>query len=169
MPGMSGIRSWRSVARVAELEIRLARREDLAAIVQLLADDPLGRTREEFRERLPAGYYAAFERIDADPRVELVVAELDGEIVGTLQLMFLPHLTHGGGMRAQVEAVRVDSRYRNRGLGQELMGWAIERAREEGCTLMQLTTNIARKDAHRFYQRLGFVPSHVGMKLDLHS
>lgn len=147
--------------------MRRARREDLPAIVRLLADDPLGRTREAISERLPEGYYAAFERIDTDPRVELVVAELDGEIVGTLQLMFLPHLTHGGGTRAQVEAVRVDSRHRSRGLGRRMMQWAIERAREEGCSLMQLTTNVARRDAHRFYERLGFVPSHVGMKLDL--
>lgn len=147
--------------------MRRARREDLPGIVRLLADDPLGRTREAFSERLPEGYYTAFERIDADPRVELVVAELDGEIVGTLQLMFLPHLTHGGGTRAQVEAVRVDARHRSRGLGRRMMQWAIERAREEGCSLMQLTTNVARTDAHRFYARLGFVPSHVGMKLDL--
>jgi GNAT superfamily N-acetyltransferase len=152
---------------VGELSVRRARREDLPAVVRLLADDPLGSTREEFREPLPEGYYAAFERIDADPRFELVVAELDGEIVGTLQLMFLPHLTHGGGTRAQVEAVRVGARHRSLGLGRRMMLWAIERAREEGCTLMQLTTNAARKDAHRFYERLGFVPSHVGMKLDL--
>jgi GNAT superfamily N-acetyltransferase len=152
---------------MAEMTVRRATRADLPAIVRLLFDDPLGRTREEYRDPLPEGYVRAFERIDADPRVELVVVELDGAIVGTLQLMFLPHLTRGGGTRAQVEAVRIDGRYRNRGLGGELMRWAIERARAEGCGLMQLTTNVARADAHRFYKRLGFVPSHVGMKLDL--
>ena len=152
---------------MSRVTVRRALRADLPDIVRLLADDPLGQSREQYRDPLPESYYEAFERIDADPRVELVVAEIDGEIVGTLQLMFLPHLTRGGGMRGQIEAVRVDERYRNRGLGRYLMAWAIDRAREQGCRMVQLTTNAARVDAHRFYERLGFVGSHVGMKLEL--
>lgn len=152
---------------MAELTVRQATRADLPTIIRLLFDDSLGRAREEYRVPLPDGYVQAFERIDADPRIELVVAELDGDVVGTLQLMFLPHLSHGGGTRAQVEAVRIDSRHRGSGLGTQFMRWAIERARDEDCSVVQLTTNVARTDAHRFYERLGFVPSHVGMKLDL--
>ena len=147
--------------------VRRATRADLPAIVRLLADDPLGRARECYAEPLPASYYAAFARIDADPAHELVVAEVAGEVAGTLQLSLLPYLTYQGGTRAQIEAVRVDRRFRGHGLGQRLITWAIERAREAGCHLVQLTTNASREDARRFYTRLGFVPSHIGMKLDL--
>src|SRR5437763_235373 len=136
------------------MTVRRAARADLPAIVRLLFDDALGRTREEYRDPLPEGYVRAFEQIDAGPRMELIVAEIEGEVVGTLQLMFLPHLSRGGGTRAQVEAVRIDSRYRNTGLGTRLMEWTIQRAREEGCDQMQLTSNAVRKDAHRFYERL---------------
>lgn len=151
----------------AALVIRRAVRGDVPAIVRLLADDELGRLRESADEPLPESYFAAFEAIDGDPRQELVVVERAGEVIGTLQLTFLPYLTYRGGMRAQIEAVRVDQRHRDLGIGRQLFLWAIGRAREEGCHLVQLTTNASRGDAHRFYERLGFVPSHVGMKLDL--
>ena len=151
----------------ARLVIRRAVRADVAAIVRLLADDELGSQREQATEPLPEAYYAAFAAIDGDPRNELVVIERAGEVIGTLQLTFLPYLTHRGGLRAQIEAVRVDRRCRDLGIGGHLFEWAIGRAREAGCRMVQLTTNASRGDAHRFYERLGFVPSHVGMKLDL--
>jgi GNAT superfamily N-acetyltransferase len=149
------------------ITIRPATRADIPAIVHLLADDPLGRLRERDEDPLPAAYYAAFAQIDGDPRHRLVVVEAQGEVVGTLQLTMLPYLTHQGGTRAQIEAVRVDRRYRSRSVGQALFEWAIEQARQAGCRLVQLTTNAEREDAHRFYARLGFVASHIGMKLDL--
>jgi GNAT superfamily N-acetyltransferase len=149
------------------LVIRRATRGDIPAIVRLLADDELGQERESAEEPLPPSYFAAFEAIDGDPRHELVVVERAGEVIGTLQLTFLPYLTYRGGTRAQIEAVRVDRRHRDLGIGLRLLTWAIGRAREEGCHLVQLTTNASRGDARRFYERLGFVPSHLGMKLDL--
>jgi GNAT superfamily N-acetyltransferase len=150
-----------------DLTIRRADRADIPAIVHLLADDPLGWQRERDEDPLSSAYYEAFERIDGDPRNQLVVVEAQGEVVGTLQLTMLPYLTHQGGTRAQIEAVRVDKRYRSRGVGQVLFEWAVEQARQTGCRMVQLTTNAEREDAHRFYTRLGFVASHVGMKLDL--
>ena len=149
------------------LQFRLATREDVPAIVQMLAEDQLGAQRERFETPLPQPYYDAFDVIDMDPNQELVVAELDGEVVGTLQLMFLPSLGYQGGTRAQVESVRVVQRLRGQGIGADMMGWAIERARQRGCHLMQLTSHASRKDAHRFYERLGFNLSHVGMKIEL--
>lgn len=147
--------------------VRRATRADVPAIVRLLADDPLGQQRERDQDPLPDTYYDAFARIDADPRNELVVVEAHGEVIGTLHLTLLPYLTHQGGTRAQIEAVRVDRRYRSRGVGHALVAWAIERARQTGCRLVQLTTDARRPDARRFYEDLGFVGSHVGMKLDL--
>lgn len=155
--------------RVDEMNvtIRRATRVDIPDIVRLLADDPLGQHRESYSDPLPEIYFSAFERIDADPRNELMIAEVNGRVVGTLQLTLLPYLTYQGGTRAQIEAVRVDEAYRSRGLGRHLIEWAIERARQLGCHMVQLTTNAARPDALRFYERLGFVASHVGMKLEL--
>jgi GNAT superfamily N-acetyltransferase len=151
----------------AAITVRRAVGGDLPAIVRLLADDPLGQLRERDETPLPQSYFAAFEAIDGDPRNELVVVELADEVIGTLQLTILPYLTYQGGMRAQIEAVRVDRRFRDRGIGQRLFEWAIGRACERGCHMVQLTTNASRGEAHRFYERLGFVASHVGMKLDL--
>lgn len=150
-----------------DLSIRRATHADVREIVRLLADDPLGSQREQYREPLPDSYYEAFQEIDADRQQELVVASLDGHIIGTMQLTFIPSLTFQGGKRAQIEGVRVDGTYRGHGVGRKLMLWAIERARQEGCRLVQLTTNAARPDARRFYQSLGFTASHAGMKLDL--
>ncbi len=135
------------------------------AIVALLVDDPLGATRESEGEQ--AAYLTAFEAIDADPAHELVVLEDDGEVIGTLQLTLLPGLWRGGALRAQIEAVRIASSRRGQGLGEDLFRWAIDESRRRGAVIVQLTTDASREGAHRFYERLGFVASHVGMKLPL--
>lgn len=150
------------------LTFRRATRADVPDIVRLLSDDDLGQQRERCETPLPQVYYTAFEEIDQDIHNQLVVIEQNGAIIGTLQLTFLPSLSFQGGKRAQIESVRVDGRFRGQGIGQKLCQWAIEQARQAGCHTVQLTTNASRADAHRFYQRLGFVPSHVGMKLHLH-
>ena len=152
---------------MSEVLFRRARREDLPSIVRMLAEDDLGSQRERFVDPLPAPYYKAFEQIENDPNHELVVAELDGNIVGTLHLMFIPSISYQGGLRAQVESVRVDEKYRSRGIGSKMMKWAIERARGRDAHLVQLTTHRSREEAHRFYERLGFKGSHLGMKLSL--
>ncbi len=144
---------------------RPARREDVPLIVALLADDPIAAAREG--DPSDEAYLAAFQAIAADPRQELVVAEADGEVVGTMQLTFVPGLSRRGGERALIEAVRVGASMRGQGLGRAMMRWAIDRARERGCRMVQLTSDKARADAHRFYTSLGFVDSHVGFKLGL--
>lgn len=146
---------------------RTAVREDLPAIVRLLADDDLGSQREKCDEPLPHSYYLAFEQINSDSNHQLMVADLNGDVMGTLHLMFLPSISYQGGLRAQVESVRVDKKRQNRGIGSEMMKWAIEHARERGAHIVQLTTHRTRGDAHRFYERLGFTGSHLGMKLAL--
>ncbi|HEX3592614.1 MAG TPA: GNAT family N-acetyltransferase [Pseudonocardiaceae bacterium] len=148
----------------ATVTIRRARRADVPAIVALLADDPLGATREQPGD--PA-YLAAFDVLDADQHQLLVVADLAGEVVGTLQLTFLAGLSRRGATRAQIEAVRVRSDQRGGGLGGTLVRWAVDAAKDRGAALVQLTSDATRTDAHRFYERLGFVSSHVGMKLAL--
>jgi ribosomal protein S18 acetylase RimI-like enzyme len=150
-----------------EVTFRLARRSDLPAIVRLLAADELGSQRERYEDPLPQAYHAAFEQIEVDPNHELVVAELNGEVMGTLHLMFLPSVSFQGGLRAQIESVRIDKNYQNRGIGSELMNWIINRAGERGAYVVQLTSHQSRTDAHRFYERLGFKRSHLGMKLSL--
>jgi len=149
------------------IQFRQATQEDLPAIVQILAEDELGVGRERFETPLPPTYYTAFETIESDPNQEIIVVELDREIVGTLQLMFLPSLSYQGGTRAQIESVRVLQRLRGQGIGADMMRWAMERARQRGCHLMQLTSHKSRVDAHQFYEKLGFVMSHVGMKIEL--
>ena len=150
-----------------ELSIRKAKIDDLQTIVHMLADDFLGSQREKLQDSLPESYVKAFREIEADPNNELIVAELDGEVIGTLQLTYTPSLSFQGGKRATVESVRVDARYRGQGIGREMMIWAMERARENGCVSMQLTSHADRKDAHRFYENLGFKSTHVGMKIAL--
>ncbi len=152
---------------MAELTFRDAIAEDLPTIVRLYADDPLGRAREVLSDPLPERYLEAFHQIDADPRHRLVVVVQQEEIVGTLQLSFLPHLVLCGGERAQIEAVRVRSDRRGTGVGEGMLDWAVDQARRHGCVLVQLTTNSERDAAQRFYERLGFQPTHIGMKLDL--
>ena len=149
------------------LKFRKATLEDLPEIVRMLADDYLGAQRERFEDPLPESYVTAFEEIAADKNNELIVAETDGAVVGTLQITFTPSISFQGGKRATVESVRVDERYRGRGIGRELMLFAIDRARAEKCVSMQLTTNADRTDAHRFYENLGFRGTHRGMKLKL--
>lgn len=149
------------------IAFRPARREDLPSIVRMLAEDDLGSQRERFEDPLPEPYYKAFAEIEQDSNHELIVTELDGEVVGTLHLMFLPSISFQGGLRAQVESVRVDGKVRGRGIGSEMMKWAIGRARERDVHLVQLTSHKSRVDAHRFYERLGFEGSHLGMKLSL--
>lgn len=148
--------------------LRRAGAADVRAIVELIAADQLGATRDGVKtaEDL-AGYQRAFAAIDGDPAHLLVVAESGGRIVGTMQLSFLPGLARHGALRAQIEAVRVDAALRGQGLGAAMFGWAIEEARRRGCALVQLTTDKSRAGAHRFYERLGFAATHEGMKLAL--
>jgi GNAT superfamily N-acetyltransferase len=151
------------------LLFRRATTDDLPAIIHMLADDELGSQRELDVHPLPEPYRKAFEEIDGDPNHELIVAQFNDTVIGTLHLMFLPSLSYQGGLRAQVESVRVDRAHQNRQIGSQMMGYAIERARERGAHVLQLTTHNTRKDAHRFYERLGFKGSHLGMKLNLNS
>lgn len=144
---------------------RAARREDVPLIVSMLVDDALGAGREG--DPGDEVYLAAFDAIDADPRQELVVAEYDGTVAGTMQITYIPGLSRRGAERALIEAVRVHAAVRGQGLGRAMMRWAVERARERGCRMVQLTSDKARADAHRFYTSLGFVDSHVGFKLML--
>jgi ribosomal protein S18 acetylase RimI-like enzyme len=151
---------------ISSLTIRRARRDDVGVIVQMLADDPLGSARERLEDPLPPSYVRAFEALDRDPNIQLMVAE-DGEgaVVGCLQLCILPGLSSQGASRGLIEDVRVASRCRSRGIGEQLVQWAVAAARGRGCKLVELLTHNTRVDAQRFYKRLGFAPSHVGMTL----
>lgn len=151
---------------VAALTFRRARRADLPRLLALLADDVLGRNREAAASADPA-YAAAFAAIDADPNQQLLVAEADGTVVGMLQVTFIPGLSRQGSWRANVEAVRVAAELRGRGIGSQLMAQAEQLARERGCRLVQLTSDLQRADAHRFYTRLGYSASHAGFKKPL--
>jgi GNAT superfamily N-acetyltransferase len=151
----------------ADVRFRPATKDDLPAIVRLLADDALGARRERYAEPLPPSYGEAFDAIARDPNNELVVAELDGRVAGILQLTIVPSLTYQGRPRALIEGVRVDSNLRAQGLGRRMFEWAIARARQRNCHLLQLTTDKTRPEAIRFYLGLGFVASHEGMKLSL--
>lgn len=143
--------------------IRTARRDDVAAIIAMLADDHLGRARERIEDPLPQIYYDAFDRIARDANLTLVVAEDAGRVVGCLQLCILPGLSSQGASRALVEDVRVASVLRSRGIGEQLLQWAIGQARAKPCKLIELLTHNSRVDAQRFYERLGFERSHTGM------
>jgi GNAT superfamily N-acetyltransferase len=150
---------------VTDYTIRMARRHDIGAIVHMLADDQLGATRDDPGNLDP--YLRAFGEIDADPNQLLVVAVSDDEPIGTLQLTIIPGLARRGSLRGQIEAVRIRADHRGSGLGTAIMEWAIDESRRRGCTLVQLTSDISRTEAHRFYERLGFIPSHTGFKLKL--
>ena len=148
------------------MNFRKAEKSDVSKIVELLVNDKLGQQREDLRDPLPQQYYDAFERIDKDENQELIVVENEkGELIGTLQLTFIPYLTYQGGIRAQIEAVRVRADQRGQGIGEQIFRWAIARAQEKGAHLLQLTTDKKRPDALRFYEKLGFKASHEGMKL----
>ena len=147
------------------ISIRRARRDDVGAIVGMLADDALGRARERIEDPLPASYFDAFDRVDRDPNLALVVAEEQGRVVGCLQLCILPGLSSQGASRALIEDVRVASDRRSRGIGEQLVQWAIGEARARSCKLVELLTHHTRADAQRFYERIGFQRSHVGMTI----
>jgi GNAT superfamily N-acetyltransferase len=151
--------------KISGISFRPAKRADLPDIVRMLADDPLGSKREEFKTPLRKSYYAAFDAIERDPNNELLVACVANEVIGVLQLTYIPYLTYKGGWRALIEGVHVDARVRSQGVGTRMFKWAMARARKRGCRMVQLTTNKARTDAKRFYEALGFVASHEGMKL----
>ena len=150
---------------MGDLEIRAAGSDDVAAIVAMLADDPLGAQRESPDDLAP--YLTALERLSADPNQHLMVAVREGRVVGTLQLTVIPGLSRRGSTRSIIEGVRVHADERGSGLGTRFVEWAVEESRRENCQLVQLTSDTTRTDAHRFYERLGFVASHVGFKLQL--
>ena len=143
---------------------RDARRQDVPEIVALLADDVLGAGREG---DLDDTYWTAFEQVEADPRNRLIVAEDSGRVAGTLQLTLIPGLSRHGMLRAQIEGVRVAADYRSRGIGREMIQWAVTEARRAGCGMVQLTSDKRRADAIRFYESLGFTATHEGFKLAL--
>lgn len=150
------------------MNFRTATRNDIPEIVKMIANDKLGKLRENYQEPLPKIYYEAFKNIDADPNQELVVVENDSsKIIGTLQLSFIQYLTYQGGIRAQIEAVRIREDYRGKGIGKLVFEWAINKAKQRKAHVLQLTTDKKRPEAIAFYKKLGFVNSHEGMKLHL--
>ena len=154
------------MAAISPVIIRRACRDDVGIIVRMLADDPLGGARERLDDPLPPSYFQAFETLERDPNIQLVVAEQgDGAVIGCLQLCILPGLSSQGSSRGLIEDVRVATHCRSRGIGEQLVHWAIAEARAKGCKLVELLTHSTRIDAQRFYVRLGFQPSHVGMTL----
>jgi GNAT superfamily N-acetyltransferase len=158
----------RLTAGATAYRLRRAEPSDVAAIVELLAADQLGAKRDGGSAAELGPYRTAFEAIDADP-AHLLVVVIDGadEMVGTMQLSFIPGLARRGALRAQVEAVRVRADHRGLGLGEAMLSWAVVESRRRGCALVQLTSDKQRRDAHRFYTRLGFVASHEGFKLKI--
>jgi GNAT superfamily N-acetyltransferase len=152
---------------VSRLSYRDATAADLRFIVRLIVDDSVVATSDQPDRPDHPRYLAALQAIDADPNQRLVVAELDGVPVGTLQVTFIPGIARLGETRCLLEAVHISPAHRNLGLGSEMIGWAIAEARARGCGLVQLTSNKKRLDAHRFYERLGFQKSHEGFKLSL--
>src|ERR1700726_1315779 len=151
---------------ISSFPTRRARRDDVGVIVAMLADDPLGSGRERIEDPLPPSYYRAFEVLEHASHIQLVVAEdVDGAVIGCLQLCIMPGLSSQGASRGLIEDVRVASHRRSRGIGEQMVQWAIAQARTRGCKLVELLTHNSRVDAQRFYLRLGFAPSHVGMTL----
>jgi N-acetylglutamate synthase-like GNAT family acetyltransferase len=154
------------MAAISSITIRHARRDDVGVIVAMLADDPLGSGRERLEDPLPVSYFRAFEVLEHASHIQLVVAEdEDGAVIGCLQLCILPGLSSQGASRGLIEDVRVATHCRSRGVGEKIVQWAVAEARAKGCALVELLTHNTRVDAQRFYARLGFQPSHVGMTL----
>ena len=148
------------------MKYRQAKKKDVPYIVTMIANDKLGKLREDYKDPLPEKYYQAFQNIDKDQNQELIVIENEAdEIIGTMQLSFIQYLTYQGGIRAQIEAVRIREDQRGKGIGENLFLWAIDRAKERGAHLLQLTTDKKRPEAIQFYRKLGFKDSHEGMKL----
>ena len=154
------------MAAISSITIRHACRDDVGVIVAMLADDPLGSARERLEDPLPPSYFRAFEALEQASHIQLVVAEdEDGAVIGCLQLCILPGLSSQGASRGLIEDVRVAAHCRGRGVGEKIVQWAVAKARAKGCALVELLTHNTRIDAQRFYARLGFQPSHVGMTL----
>jgi GNAT superfamily N-acetyltransferase len=153
--------------RTDSVAFRQAATDDLAAIVALLADDPIGRGRENPGPQLDTRYRDAFDAIERDPNQLLLVAERDAQVIGVLQLTFIPGLTRRGMWRGQIEGVRVAADERASGIGRAMLVWAVEECRKRGCGLVQLTSDKRRSGAHRFYEALGFEATHEGYKLSL--
>jgi ribosomal protein S18 acetylase RimI-like enzyme len=154
------------MAAISSITIRRARRDDVGVIVAMLAEDPLGSARERLEDPLPASYFRAFEALEHASHIQLVVAEDEGAaVIGCLQLCILPGLSSQGASRGLIEDVRVATHCRSRGVGGKIVQWAVAEARARGCALVELLTHNTRVDAQRFYARLGFQPSHVGMTL----
>lgn len=148
------------------MKFRKATENDISVIIEMLADDELGKERENFQNPLPNEYLKAFNNINSDKNQELIVVENENlEIIGTLQLTFIQYLTYRGGIRAQIEAVRIKKEKRGLGLGKKMFEWAIKRAKEKNAHLLQLTTDKKRPKAIKFYEELGFKSSHIGMKM----
>lgn len=148
------------------MKFRKATIEDVKFIVEMIADDALGATRENFEIPLPTAYLDAFDRISTDPNQELIILESENaEVIGSLQLSFIQYLTYQGGIRAQIEAVRIRKDHQGQGLGKKMFEWAIGRAKERGAHLLQLTTDKKRPQAIQFYEKLGFSNTHEGMKM----
>jgi len=148
-----------------DLKFNPAESSHLESIVRLLADDPLGEKRERFKTPLPRAYFKALDNILNAPNQELMIVTLADEVVGTFQLSFIQYLTYQGGIRAQLEGVRVSKNFRDKGIGAEILEFCIARSKQKKAHLLQLTTDKARPDAIRFYKSFGFVASHEGMKL----
>ena len=154
------------MAAISSVTVRRARRDDVGSIVAMLADDPLGSARERLEDPLPPLYFRAFEVLEQAPHIQLVVAQDgDGAVVGCLQLCILPGLSSQGASRGLIEDVRVAAHCRSRGVGEQMVQWAVAQARSRDCKLVELLTHSTRVDAQRFYVRLGFAPSHVGMTM----
>ena len=153
--------------QVQTVQIREATENDLEAIIALFADDPLGGHGDTTDPQALPDYRAAFARISASPNETLYVADLNGDVVGTFQTMVTTTMTARGASSLIIEAVQTRANMRGRGIGAAMIEFAVEKAKADGMRLVQLTSNAVRKDAHRFYQRLGFTPSHIGFKIKL--
>ncbi|MEQ8470867.1 MAG: GNAT family N-acetyltransferase [Marinoscillum sp.] len=148
-----------------KIQFRKAKSDDLPRIIAMLADDILGAKREQNISPLPQSYVKAFQTIDSDPNQELMVVVLDGIVIGTFQLTFIQYLNYCGSSRMMIESVRISSEFRGRGLGEKVMQWTMNHARQRGVRMLQLTSDKQRPEAIKFYERLGFVASHEGFKL----
>jgi GNAT superfamily N-acetyltransferase len=149
------------------LDFRKATENDISNLVDMLADDVLGAKRENISKPLHQSYVDAFQSIEKDPNNELIVVESNVQLVGMLQLTFIPYLTHTGSWRCLIEGVRIAKNYRGQGFGTKFIRWAIKRARQRNCKIVQLTTDKQRPDALRFYESLGFQATHEGLKLKI--
>ncbi|WP_444995544.1 GNAT family N-acetyltransferase [Aliikangiella sp. IMCC44359] len=149
------------------ITFRSAKKSDIKLLVAMLYNDELGQLRESNSEPLPDTYYSAFEAIEHDPNNQLIVAELNYNVIGMMQITYIPYLTYQGKWRALIEGVRIDNSVRGKGIGKKMFEWGIEQAKLLGCHLVQLTSDKKRPEAIDFYKKLGFVDSHEGMKLHL--